>query len=181
MGLLKIATWALLLTSFCIFASAAMDVKIYTVVERNLSLNGNSGFEVAAETVEKDTAGSLTEDLTITNSKSKGMALVQIMTVYDQTARAFGPEMISRIWMQEALASAKADGANVTGNWTATSGLGDNVTVTSVNVSSPKLKPLGSTVNMASWKVGENMYAGIMSFFDKNTTEKMINSLKISS
>ena len=179
MRLLKIIVGVLLVTAFCVFASLAMETKVYTLAERNLSLDGNLGFEVAAKTVENNTGGSFIEDLTITNAQTKGMALVQIMTVYDPTLKALGSDMISQLWMQGALESAATDGANVTGNWTATSHLGENVTITSVKVIQPKLKAMGSMVEIANWKINEDMYAGIMSFFDKNTTKKMVESLEI--
>lgn len=107
------------------------------------------------------------------------MAMVQIMTVYDPTTKALDPDMISQLWMLGALESAASDGANVTGNWTATSSLGENVTVTSVKVVEPKLKSMGSTVEIANWMIDDDIYAGIMSFFDRNTTKKMIESLEI--
>ena len=179
MRLLKIIVGVLLVTAFCVFLSLAMETKGYALAERNLSLDGNLGFEVAAKTVENNTGGSFIEDLSITNAQTKGMALVQIMTVYDPTLKALGSDMISQLWMQGALESDATDGANVTGNWTATSHLGENVTITSVKVIEPKLKAMGSMVEIANWKIDEDMYAGIMSFFDKNTTKKMVERLEI--
>jgi hypothetical protein len=179
MRLLKIIVGILLVTAFCVFASLAMETKVYTLAERNLSLNGNLGFEVAAKTVENNTGGSFIEDLTITNAQTKGMALVQIMTVYDPTLKALGSDMISQLWMQGALESAATDGANVTGNWTATSNMGEDVAVTSVKVIEPKLNAMGGTVEIANWMIDDDIYAGIMSFFDKNTTKKIIENLEI--
>jgi hypothetical protein len=169
----------LLVTAFCVFASFAMETEVYTLAERNLSLDENLGFEVAAKTVENNTGGSFIEDLTITNTQTKGMAMVQIMTVYDPLSKALDQDTISQLWMQGALESAASDGANVTGNWTATSKMGENVTVTSVKVAEPKLKAMGSTVEIANWMIDESIYAGIMSFFDSNTTKKMIENLEI--
>jgi hypothetical protein len=169
----------LLVTAFCAFASLAMETNVYTLAERNLSLDENLGFEVAAKTVENNTGGSFIQDLTITNTKTKGMAMVQIMTVYDPTSKALDPDMISQLWMLGALESAASDGANVTGNWNATSSLGENVTITSVKVVEPKLKSMGSTVEIANWMIDDDIYAGIMSFFDRNTTKRMIENLEI--
>ena len=169
----------LLVTISCVFASLAMETEVYTLAERNLSLDENLGFEVAAKTVENNTGGSFIEDLTITNIKTKGMAMVQIMTVYDPTMKALGPDKISQLWMQGALESAASDGANVTGNWTATSSLGENVTITSVKVIEPKIKAMGSTMEIANWMIDDDIYAGIMSFFDRNTTTKIIENLEI--
>ena len=179
MKLLKIIVGVLLVTISCVFASLAMETEVYTLEERNLSLDENLGFEVAAKTVENNTGGSFIEDLTITNTQTKGMAMVQIMTVYDPTSKALGSDKISQLWMQGALESAASDGANVTGNWTATSNMGENVTVTSVKVIEPKIKAMGSTVEIANWMIDDDVYAGIMSFFDKNTTTKIIENLEI--
>ena len=175
----KIIIGVLLVTAFCIFASLAMETEVYTLAERNLSLDENLGFEVAAKTVENNTGGSFIEDLTVANAQTRGMAMLQILTVYDPTSKALGSEMISQLWVQGALESAAADGANITGNWTATSSLGENVTITSVKVIEPKIKAMGSTVEIANWMIDDDVYAGIMSFFDKNTTKKIIENLEI--
>ena len=36
---------------------------------------------------------------------------------------------------------------------------------------------MGETVEFANWKIDKNMYIGMMSFFDKNVTRKIVKTL----
>lgn len=88
----------------------------------------------------------LGEGFTITGAR-KGIAFLQIMDVYDEDMKSFGPEFISNTWTM---------GVNI--------GMGASL--------------LGSEENYGNNMIG-NWYAGLVSFFDRNTTENIIKTLKL--
>ena len=114
--------------------------------------------------------------------------MLQINDVYDEDMKLFGPEFISRSWVMGVSIGAsmlsasdgRSDGDNIIGNWTAIDSMGNNVTVSTMSTNNSLMSVFGKTAEISNWNIGENKYAGLISFLDKNTTSQIIGTLKLS-
>jgi hypothetical protein len=186
MGYGRIILTALSIFAVCAMASMALDTKVYVLCERNLSLNLSEDFRILPEENGGDTAGTFSQTFTVANSRSKGMAMIQIMEVYDENMKAFGPEFISQSWimgvnMAASLLSSDEDLSDrIIGNWTTIDSQGHNVTVNTISNDKSLFSALGKTADIASWNIGDDQYAGVLSFYDKNVTVDIIRTLTVS-
>jgi hypothetical protein len=178
LGLLLVAMAA------CMPASADVNVPVYTLCERNLSLDLGSELKIGPdEDTTGDDGGMFSQGFKIAGRQ--GQALLQIMDVYDEDTLFLGPEFISKSWvmgvsLEAYLFSLDEDsGDRITGNWTATDSMGNNVTVSMLNTSNSLLSFIGKKADLACWNIGENRYAGLLSFLDRNTTRQIIGTLKV--
>ena len=111
--------------------------------------------------------------------------MLQIMDVYDEDMKFFGPEFISQTWTMgvsigASLLSMEEDYSDRTiENWFAVDFMGNNVTVSTMSTNNSLLSAFGKTAEVSSWNIGEDRYAGLVSFFDKNTTRQIIETLTI--
>ncbi|MDM7913617.1 MAG: hypothetical protein QUS09_11025, partial [Methanotrichaceae archaeon] len=165
--------------------SVALDTKVYTLCERNLSLNLSEDFRIIADENGGDWAGFFSQSFTIANKQSKGMAMLQIMDVYDEDMKALGPDFISQSWVMgvsigaSLLSSDDGISDRVIGNWTAVDPVGNNVNVNTITNNNSLLSAFGKTADVASWNIGDDRYAGLVSFYDKNTTKQIIGTLVV--
>lgn len=172
---------AVLLALACTALPAmALESKVLTLEERNLSIDLNSSFEVAQKRVDNYSEGIFTQTLLLTNPKSKGAAFVQVGSVYDPTIKTFSPESISSQWITGVVSASTPKNSSLEQNWTATDSLGENVTVFTVQPEDIALQAFGKTMYIANWNVGEDNYVGILSFFDKEVTSRIIGTLSLS-
>ena len=176
----------LVVLAMCSMTSMALNTKVYTLSENNLSINLTSGFQIVPDKSTSQTDGAFTQGFTIASSRSKGMAMLQINDVYDENMKLFGPEFISQTWITGVSIGASLLGMNgdnsnrIIGNWSATDSVGNNVTVSTMSTNNSLLSAFGKTAEVSNWNIGGNKYAGLVSFFDKNTTRQIIGTLKLS-
>lgn len=201
-----IILWTLAVLTMCSLASATLDAKVYTLCESNLSINLSDGFKLVPDDNADTSGGSFTQSFTIGNSRIKGTAMLQIMNVYDEDLKLFGPEFISNTWKigvgiaaspgaASSMLSLEDDEAYLNrflmkelegysdksiGNWTAIDYKGNNVTVGTINTEGSIVSVFGKTADISHWNIGEDKYAGLISFFDRNTTMQIIGSLRLS-
>ena len=70
----------------------------------------------------------------------------------------------------------------VLGNWTTVDARGQNVTVQTISTNkSSTLYFYGKTTDLAIWSLGNNIYAMIVSQFNRDITGRIIRTLNISS
>jgi hypothetical protein len=170
----------ILVATVCCSPTLALNTKVYSLSEGNLSIDVGPGFELAQQEVDNSNNGSFNQNLRVINSQTKGLAVIQITNLYDETLKAFDPAAISELWIQGAISSALKDGGKPAGNWSAISSKGMNTTVHTVSLINTSMSYMGETVEIANWIVGKNTHIGIMSFFNKNVTRQIIKTLTIS-
>lgn len=186
MRLSRIIMGVLVVFAMCSITSMALDTKVYTLCENNLSINLTPGFQIVPDESNSQTDGAFSQDFTIVSSQSKGTAMLQINDVYDEDMKLFGPEFISRTWVMgvsigtSMLSMNEAYSDNIIGNWSATDSMGNNVTVSTMSTNNSLMSAFGKTAEISNWNIGENKYAGLISFFDRNTTRQIIGTLKLS-
>lgn len=172
---------AVLLALACTALPAlALESKVLTLEERNLSIDLNSSFEVAQKRVDNTTEGIFTQTLLLTNAQSKGAAFVQIGSAYDPTIRALSTESLSLQWTTGVVNASAPKNGTLAENWTATDRLGQNVTVFVVQPEDDSLEAFGKTMYVANWNVGQYDYVGLLSFFNRSVTSHIIETLSLS-
>lgn len=182
----KLIMGLLLITMAFSLTSMALDTKVYTLCENNLSINLTPEFKIVPSEDSASSNGIFAQSFTIANGHSKGMAILSIMDVYDEDMILFGPEYISNAWLTGInLATSLLSGDDqykdqIICNWYALDSMGNNVTVSTISTNGSIMSSFGKTVDASNWNIGGNKYAGLYSFFDKNTTEQIIGSLKLS-
>lgn len=182
----RIILAALAVLAICSMISMALDTKVYTLCESNLSMNLTPGFQIVPDESSSQSDGAFLQGFTITNSQSRGMAMLQIMDVYDEDMKLFGPEFISQTWimgvsMGASLLSLDEDyNDRIIENWFAIDSMGNNVTVSTMSTNNSLLSVFGKTADVSNWNIGEDKYAGLVSFLDKNATREIIGTLKLS-
>jgi hypothetical protein len=170
----------ILIVVFCCSPTLALSAKVYSLSEENLTIDLGSGFEISQNRVDNSNNGSFDQNLLLTNSKTKGVAYLQIIDLYDETLKSLDQEVISGLWLQGGMSSALKDGGKPAGNWSVLNSNGKNTTVHAVDLGNTSLNYLGNTVYFANWNVGKSMHVGMMSFFDKNATEQIVKTLAVS-
>ncbi len=176
---------AFLVISMCSLSSVALETKVYTLCEHNLSVNLTPDFRIVADKGTESPSDTFMQVFMITDSKSSGSAMLQVIDIYDETITALNPSMVSQLLANSVstvasyLSVTGTDSENVIGNWSTIDFLGQNVTVNTMNTKGTPLNVFGKTADIAYWNIGENKYAGLISFFDKNTTQQIINTLEL--
>lgn len=205
MKLDKIILWTLGFLIVCSMASATLDAKVYKLCESNLSINLSDGFKMVPDDNGDASDGSFTQSFTIGNSRIKGTAMLQIMDVYDEDLKLFSPEFISNTWKMgvgiaaspgaaSSMLSQEDDEAYLNrfmmeeiedysdksiGNWTTIDYKGNNVTVDTLSTEGSIFSVFGKTADICHWNIGGDRYAGLLSFFDRDTTQQIIGTLVV--
>ena len=181
-----IILWTFVAIAVCSVASATLDAKVYTLCESNLSINMTPGFKMVQDEDADSSEGSLTQGFTIVSTQNKGTAIVQIMDVYDEDMKLYGPDFISQSWLLgvnigASILSSDEDYSDKTiGNWSTIDYMGNNVTVSTITTNGSIISVFGKTADISHWNIGEDRYAGLISFFDRDITKQIIGSLHIS-
>jgi hypothetical protein len=92
-----------LVSALCCSPSLALNTKVYSLSEHNLSIDLGSGFEVTKKEVDSSSNGSLVQNLMVANSQIKGVAVLQIIVLYDEALKAIKPAVISELWLDPKL------------------------------------------------------------------------------
>jgi hypothetical protein len=183
MRLAKIILGALMVIAVCSVASATLDAKVYTLCERNLSMNLTPNFHIIPAQGASSANGLFMQGYTITGTGSKGLAMLATMDIYDETMKLYEREAFSQMFTgaMSSLMSYSSDTEtdNVIGNWSTLDKNGENVTVDTLDTKGSLFSMYGKRMDSAFWNIGGDNYAYLISSFDKNVTSQMINSLEI--
>jgi len=165
-------------------SSLALDVNVYGLCERNMSLDLDPNIQIVPDENDEQSSGIFAQDFTIARAIPKGCAVLQIMDVYDDDMLLFGPEFITEVWTMS-VGLAMTDFTEyeyndlVVDSWSTIDSSGNNVTVTTIATNNTLMNAMGSKADVANWNLGGNTYAGLISFFDRNTTKQIIGTLTI--
>jgi hypothetical protein len=170
----------ILATAIFFSPSLALHTNVYSLSERNLSIDLGPGFEVTQKKVDNCSGGYFVQNLMIANPNSKGVAVLQIMDLHDTTLKALNSSAFCEYWVQGWMSATLEDGGKSAGNWPAVDGKGQNVTIHMVSLGNTSMKVRGDTVNFGAWNIERNIYVGMLSFFDKNITKQMVKTLDLS-
>lgn len=182
----EIVLGALLVIALCSLTSIALDTKVYTLCESNLSMNLTPGFRIISDDSTSQSEGAFSQGFTISSNQTKGIAMLQIMEVYDEDMILYGPEFISNSWIAGITFAASWLGMEEEYKdrtieiWHALDSKGNNVTVNTISTNDSFLTGFGKTAEVSNWDIGGNRYAGLVSFFDRNTTMQIIETLDVS-
>lgn len=172
---------AFVILALCTLTSATQDAKIYTLNESNISLNLTDNFRLISD--KSTESGPFMQSFTIVGSGSKGMATLMTAEIYDEDMKMYDPAMISQIMTGGVSSVAsyfgESDADNSIGNWTAVDKKGENVTVETIDTKGTLFSMFGKKMDIAFWPVKDNIYAGVISSFDKNITEQIIATLEL--
>jgi hypothetical protein len=178
----RIILGALAVLAICSIASATLDSKVFTLCERNLSVNLTPDFRITPDPSTSSYDGSA-QAFTIAGTEAKGIGMLLIMNIYDETMNSLDPEALSQTMteMVSSLATYSGDSemGNVIGNWSTIDSQGENITVDTMDTKGTLLGVYGKAMDMVFWNVDGNSYAYLMSTFDQNVTRQIINTLEI--
>jgi hypothetical protein len=179
----EIIIGALVVLAVCSMASATLDAKVYTLSEKNISIDLPSNFRLVPSQSATDAGGIFSHTVTVTGTGSKGMANLEIMDIYDERLKLFDTETLSRFIINAASLgssySSDLQAGNITGYWSAVDSNGENVTVNTMDTRGTVLSIYGKNVDLAIWNLEDSRYAALTSSLDRNTTSKIINTLEI--
>jgi hypothetical protein len=159
---------AILVVTVCFSPTLAMSTRVYSLSEGNLSIDLGPGFEIGQKKVDNSNNGSFDQNVQITNSQTKGVAILQIIDLYDETLRSLDPAAISELWLQGAMSSALKDGGKPVGNWSVIDNNGKYTTVHTVGLVNTSMSYMSETVEFANWNIDKNTHVGIMSSSKRN-------------
>lgn len=167
----------ILALAICSGQALALNTDVYSLSERNLSIELGPSFVVTQKNVDNCSGGYFVQDLMIADPNSKGVAVLQIMDLYDATLKALNSSAVSDQWNQGLMSAALQDGGKIDGNWSVLTAKGQSVTIYTVNMGNNSMKVMGSIANYANWNIENNIYVGMLSFFDKNITTQIVKTL----
>lgn len=164
------------LTSVC----CALDAKVLTVVERNVSLDLGPGYDIISINVNaaEGILSSVVEVLGSGNS-STGSARISIVTPYDLTFKLISPPVFSELFIAGLLSAIADDNKTEIESWSAMDISGQNVTVRTFQEDNVSPTAGEGTMDVAFWSIDDKSYALIASRFDRNVTSRIIGSLSL--
>lgn len=176
--------FAALLSAFLILAclassSAALESKVLTVTEKTLSVDLGPSFEIFNSKLNTSDKGMSSQDFVINDTTSNGSAFLSVMSVYDEVIGKLKPSVLTELFLTGGLAGVEARGDRVIENWTATSSLGDNVTVHVLSTNDSRIASLGGKYDVAVWNLDHSDYVVMTSLLDENNTTQIIKTLAI--
>jgi hypothetical protein len=157
---------------------AALETDIQTVADRSLTIDLGPDFSVSQSMTASNTAGYIQQNITLVNNKSPQTAIasITVMSFYGEYAKVLDPVALSGLMEKEILNSLKSSGDTEIGNWTTTSKIGQNVTVHTLEVGTPRIDSQSVKLDFAFWYLDRTTYVGMISAFDRNTTEQIIRT-----
>jgi len=161
------------------FPGVALESVFYTVTEKTLSVDLDPSFEIGQGDLNASDRGMVTQDFFINTTTVSNAAFISIMSVYDDVLKRLSPENLSKIFEASAVLAVEDKGDGETGNWTATSSLGGEVTVHSISSADPSISPERRSYDMAIWSLGGQNYALVVSLLDRNNTSRMIETMTL--
>jgi hypothetical protein len=170
---------AILLLACLALPALALESKVLTVSEKTLSVNLGPNYEINRSTLNTSDNGIASQDFLINNTASAGSAFISIMSVYDEVLSRMSPHSLSEIFLVGGLAAAEARGDAETGNWTAASALGKNLTIHTMSTKDERIQKVGGSYDIAVWDLDRSTYAVMVSLLDRNNTTQIIKTLAV--
>lgn len=161
------------------FPCAALESAFFTVTEKTLSVDLDPSFEIGQGDFNASDRGMVTQEFFINTTTIPNAAFISVMSVYDDVLKRLSPENLSKIFEASAVLAVEDKGDRETGNWTAISSQGGNVTVHSMGSADPSISPERSSYDMAVWSLGGQNYALVVSLLDRNNTSRMIETMNL--
>lgn len=166
-------------------SSLALEINVYGLCERNMSLDLDPSVRIVSDEDEEQSDGIFAQSFTIARAVPTGFATLQIMDVYDDDMLLLGPEFISESWtfgvgLGITYFSENEYNDLIIGNWSTIDSRGNEVMVTTITTNKTLMSFMGDEADVANWNLQGNTYAGLISFFDRNTTEQIIGTLTVS-
>ncbi|NYT03034.1 MAG: hypothetical protein GKC10_09815 [Methanosarcinales archaeon] len=109
------------------------------------------------------------------SSPEDGRLFLSIYSIYDEALKSLDPSEVIGIFLGRELSAMEDSGDSITGNWTAVSAAGQNVTVFTLSTPNPRVT--FSSYDMAMWPLDEDSYVMMASVMQKDATERVINTL----
>lgn len=156
---------------------SAIDVGIFTITERNLSIEVPPNLTV-------ESSGEVAmafQDIKINSTDhTSGNATLAIMSIYNRSTENLKPENLAEVMGEVMIGALKLAGGNETGTVLINNG-GQNITIHEVMVPTSTSKSAAKTyrtTRMAFWNI-DRMTMMLTSTLDENTTIGIIKSLAI--
>ena len=183
-GAIRMNRFAALTSAFLILAclalpGTALESKVLTVTEKTLSVGLGPSFEIINSKLNASDKGMSSQDFVINDTASNGSAFLSVMSVYDEIIGKLSPHVLTELFLTGGLAGVEARGDRVVENWTATSSLGDNVTVYVLSTNDSRIASMGGKYDVAVWNLDHSNYVVMTSLLDKDNTTQIIKKLAI--
>jgi len=142
---------AILLLACLALPASSLESKVLTVSERTISLDVGPSFEINRSALNISDNGMASQDFLINNTASAGSAFISIMSVYDEVLGRMSPSSLSELFLIGGMSAVEARGDKETGNWTAVSALGKNVTIHIMSAKDERIQMPGGRYDIAVW------------------------------
>lgn len=160
---------------------AALDADIQTVADQTLTVDLGPDFSLGQSSTASNTNGYIQQNVTVVNNKYPQLqgALIYVFSYYGDYISLIDPLAFSAFIEKEISKSFKSGESSEIGSWTATSKIGQNVTVHTLNVGYPSINLGSMKMDFAFWHLDKRTYIAMASTFDRNTTKQMIATMTI--
>jgi hypothetical protein len=159
---------------------AALETNIQTVADRTLTTNLGPDFSVSQSSTASNTKGYIQQNVTIVNNKYPQLqAYLLVFSYYGDYISVIDPSALSTLMEKQIINSFTSTGNSEIGSWTATSKIGQNVTVHTLSASYPSINSGSTKMDVAFWHLDKGTYIGLISNFDRNTTQQIIATTAI--
>ncbi len=170
---------SILLLACLALPCTALESKILTVSEKTLSVDLGPSFEINRSALNTSDNGMASQDFLINNTASAGSAFISIMSVYDEVLGRMSPSSLSELFLVGGMSAVEARGDKETGNWTAVSALGKNVTIHTMSAKDERIQKIGGRYDIAVWDLDRSTYAVMVSLLDRDNTTQIIKTLAV--
>ena len=170
---------SILLLACLALPGTALESKVNTVSEKTLSVDLGPSFEINRSALNISDNGMASQDFLINNTSSAGSAFISIMSVYDEVMGKMSPSSLSELFLIGGMSAVEARGDAETGNWTAASALGKNVTIHKMSAKDKRIPMPGGRYDIAVWDLDRSTYAVMVSLLDRDNTTQIIKTLAI--
>ena len=171
---------AILLLACLALPAAALESKVLTVSEKTLSMDLGPNFEISNSAFNISDKGMASQAFLVNNTALTGSAFISIMSVYDEVLGKMSPSVLSEIFLVGGMSAVESKGDAETGNWTAVSRLGKNVTVHTMSTNNERIRTFGSSYDIAIWDLDRSTYAVLVSLLDRANTTQIVKTLAVS-
>ena len=170
---------SILLLACLALPGTALESKVNTVSEKTLSVDLGPSFEINRSALNISDNGMASQDFLINNTALTGSAFISIMSVYDEVLGRMSPSSLSELFLIGGMSAVEARGDKETGNWTAVSALGKNVTIHTMSTNDERIQMPGGRYDIAVWDLDRSTYAVMVSLLDRDNTTQIIKTLAV--
>ncbi len=158
----------------------ALESKVLTISEKNLSIDLGPGFQIDSNGLDASNEGMVFDEFLINNSAEPGSsAFVSILTLYDEILTMMNPEALSELFLIGGVEAAKENGDTEISKWTAVDSRGRNVSVTTMKTANEDVQMPDGIYNISIWNLDGTTYALLVSTFDEYNTTQIIKTLVV--